>query len=127
MLAEVTATRINARLDARQQIVQGRTPSAVVYYIDLGEHIKIGFTTSLDRRLSALRVDREQLLAYEPGGRDLEKQRHREFKAERLGQRENFRKSERLMRHIEATVETYPLKGWLRLPTTNTVTVRRIS
>ena len=73
-----------------------------VYYVRIGDHVKIGFTTRLRQRLSDLRVDHENLLAVEPGGRELETQRHREFAAERVGKRENFNPSPRLLAHIKA-------------------------
>lgn len=78
---------------------------AVVYYVRLGNHIKIGTTTNLAARLNALYVDHdpELLLATEPGGRDVESLRHHEFDQERVyANRELFNPSRRLLEHIES-------------------------
>lgn len=52
---------------------------ALVYYVQIGEHIKVGYTTNLTLRLRSYPPYR-RLLATEPGGRSLEGQRLREFK-----------------------------------------------
>lgn len=80
-------------------------PHPVVYYVRLGDHIKIGTTSNLTARLNSLYVDHDPdlLLAVEPGGRDLESQRHSEFAAERVyANRELFNPSPRLLSHITA-------------------------
>lgn len=75
---------------------------SVVYYVRLGDHVKIGYTINLGARINGLRVDRDALLAVEPGWREVEDQRHEMFAAERQGRRENFNPSRRLLLHIEA-------------------------
>lgn len=80
---------------------------SVVYYVRIGDHIKIGTTTNVSARLSQLRCDRDNLLATEPGDRTLEQQRHREFAAERIGRRENFNPSPRLIKHIDQVREQH--------------------
>lgn len=75
--------------------------NAVVYYVRIGDHIKIGFTTQLKSRMYSLYVEPLDLLATEPGGRTLEADRHRQFAAERVSpQRELFEPSPRLLAHI---------------------------
>lgn len=101
-------------------------PPSVVYYLDLGQHIKIGFTTNLQQRLNALRADKDQLLAIEPGGRDVERARHDQFAHERLDRRENFRISDRLTDHVQRIRADYGLPRWASLPT-NRVSVRKAS
>lgn len=79
-------------------------PVDVVYYVRLKpDQIKIGTTAYLAHRMRALRVVRdEDILAAEPGGRDVEKQRHRQFAALRINAyREDFRPGEELMVHIK--------------------------
>lgn len=73
-----------------------------VYYVRIADHIKIGYSTRLRQRLRDLRVDPDALMAAEPGGRDLERRRHLEFAEERIGRREDFHPSGRLLAHIEA-------------------------
>ena len=75
--------------------------NAVVYYVRIGDHIKIGFTTQLRERMRALYADPLDLLATEPGGRVQEWARHRQFAEERVSpQRELFDPSPRLLAHI---------------------------
>lgn len=76
-----------------------------VYYIRIGDHIKIGYSTNLKQRISQLRLQQSALLATEPGGRELEKERHRQFSADRIiSNREDFDPSPRLMAHIDAVL-----------------------
>lgn len=80
---------------------------SVVYYVRIGDHVKIGFTVNMKQRLNGLRVDVDAVLATEPGGRELEKQRHREFANERVSKRENFNPSRRLLAHIDSIREKH--------------------
>lgn len=75
---------------------------SVVYYVRIGDRVKIGHTINLKQRLSALRLDADAVLATEPGGRVREAERHRQFDAERVGKREDFNPSRRLLAHIDA-------------------------
>jgi hypothetical protein len=53
------------------------TSDSIIYYIRRGDFIKIGTTTDPARRFGALLPD--EILAFEPGGEELEKMRHRLF------------------------------------------------
>ncbi|MCM3780422.1 GIY-YIG nuclease family protein [Microbacterium hydrocarbonoxydans] len=55
----------------------------VVYYLRFDRRVKIGTSGRPRQRLAAIRHD--ELLAFEPGGRDLEQARHREFASIREG------------------------------------------
>lgn len=86
---------------------QGTLPShrdthdPVVYYLDLASgDVKIGFTTNLAMRVQALRRPMSAVMATESGGRDVEAERHRQFAGERIGRREDFAASPRLLAHI---------------------------
>jgi excisionase family DNA binding protein len=72
-----------------------------VYYIRFGDRIKIGTTKCLTARLSDLPHD--EVLATEPGGRDVETRRHRQFAAQKI-RREWFRPDPVLLEHIAALV-----------------------
>lgn len=100
-----------------------RNEESFVYYVWLDEkRIKIGFTSNLQARMSALRVHPSALLAIEPGGRDLEKLRHREFATERLNPRmEDFEPSPRLRAWIAVVTETYDLPQWAKVPDTRVI------
>lgn len=83
----------------RARIGEGQSQ---VYYVRIGDRVKIGYSINLKQRLNALRVPESALLATEPGGRQLERERHLQFAAERVGRREDFNPSRRLLAHIEA-------------------------
>jgi hypothetical protein len=71
----------------------------VVYYLRLGEAVKIGTTFNPRQRFAALPHD--EVLAFELGGRSLERQRHAEFADDRLGSSEWFALTRRVRTHIE--------------------------
>ncbi|MDQ1177628.1 GIY-YIG nuclease family protein [Microbacterium sp. SORGH_AS_0421] len=70
----------------------------VVYYLRFEDRIKIGTTASPRQRLSAIWHD--ELLAFEPGDRSLERRRHALFAEERFGRTEWFRRSPALDAHV---------------------------
>lgn len=79
---------------------------AIVYYLRLADgRIKIGTTTNLKVRMADLRRDMDQVLATEPGGRDVEALRHRQFSEVREGRREDFNPSPALMEHVAGLAE----------------------
>ncbi|AZS07340.1 hypothetical protein PP505_gp70 [Gordonia phage Dorito] len=93
--------RFRDLLDANEtQAPEQKTP--VVYYLMVGPAtVKIGTSADLIRRIATLRTDMQYIVAVEPGSYELERQRHREFRAERINRREDFRLTERLRSHIE--------------------------
>ncbi|UTN93588.1 hypothetical protein SEA_OREGANO_75 [Gordonia phage Oregano] len=86
--------RFRDLLDANEtQAPEQKTP--VVYYLMVGPAtVKIGTSTDLIRRIATLRTDMQYIVA-------VERQRHREFRTERITRREDFRLTERLRSHIE--------------------------
>jgi hypothetical protein len=78
-----------------------RIETEVVYYLRFGDRVKIGTTTSLTTRLAD--IPHDEVLATEPGGHQLERQRHRQFEhlQIRMGtHREWFRLTPELAEHI---------------------------
>jgi hypothetical protein len=75
----------------------------VVYYLRLGERVKIGTTFNPRQRFAALL--HEEVLAFEPGDRTVEQRRHVEFADDRLGTSEWFALTPRLLAHIEALAD----------------------
>lgn len=74
-----------------------------VYYLMIAPHtVKIGYTSNLAQRVSALRSELQYVVGLETGGQKLERQRHLQFAVERNGRREDFRLSDRLKSHIES-------------------------
>lgn len=81
----------NAKVDAR----------GVVYYVRLGDLVKIGFSSSFQKRMEV--IPHTEVLATEPGGYDLERARHRQFETSRVdGMNEWFSASADLLEHAAA-------------------------
>jgi hypothetical protein len=72
----------------------------LVYYLKVGNRIKIGFSAHLDRRLQSLPV--EEVLGWEPGDRSLEAHRHRQFREHRTA-REWFKDCPEIRAHVQGT------------------------
>ncbi len=70
----------------------------VVYYMRIGDRVKIGWSTNLPKRLGV--INPEELMVTEPGNRLLERARHDQF-AELRTHGEWFRLEDRLTSHIE--------------------------
>ncbi len=81
-----------------------RTPDAegLVYYIRINGQVKIGYTANLKQR-SRNYPPGSELLAVEPGSKDLEAQRHRQF-ARDLARGREFQESATLTEHIAGLV-----------------------
>lgn len=75
------------------------TAPEVVYYMRIGNRVKIGWSTNLTTRLAT--INPEELMAVEPGDRKLEQLRHLEFRALHT-HGEWFRLEEPLTTHIAA-------------------------
>jgi hypothetical protein len=89
----------------------------LVYYMRRADWIKIGTTRNLPARMRALRPG--EVLAIEPGGRDIEHGRHRMFREFNVADApgtEWFHVAPRLMEHIELMARIYPVKDWRSLP-----------
>lgn len=71
----------------------------VVYYIRWADRVKIGTSANPQQRLATLWHD--EILAFEPGGRDLEQARHTQFADLREGG-EWFSADPRLLQHAAA-------------------------
>jgi hypothetical protein len=75
----------------------------VVYYLRFRDRVKIGTSAQPRQRLRAIR--HEELLAFERGDRGLERRRHSQFAADRLGESEWFQHSDALAAHVAALRE----------------------
>lgn len=78
-------------------------PLEVVYYVRFDERIKIGTTRNPRGRFAALPV--REVLAFERGGRALERRRHQQFAAHRIPRTEWFERSAELDAHVAALRE----------------------
>lgn len=95
---------IDRRAREEEDRAEREARTHVVYYIALtGDRIKIGTTSTLARRMQAMRVRDEDVLAIEQGGRLLEMERHRQFAHLRIGKSEEFHRAPELEQHITDT------------------------
>lgn len=85
----------------QDRLARAKHPS-VVYYMRIGNRVKIGYSTNLPARVAS--VMPEEVLATEAGGRLLEDVRHRQFDQLRVI-REWFRYEEPLAGHIARLAE----------------------
>ena len=91
-----------ARAHQRPHLPTNASTTSVVYYLPIAPTtIKIGTTTDLPTRIRQLRSEMQYVLAVEPGGFETEKDRHRQFKAERIGRKEDFLVSDELQAHLD--------------------------
>jgi uncharacterized DUF497 family protein len=103
----------------RREIVVDRARergTVVVYYIRIGDYIKIGTTADLAQRMSVLQPD--EILATEPGYLEIEKKRHEQFRHLRIRPRsERHRIAPDLLDHIEMILDLYgPPRGQFDTP-----------
>jgi len=84
---------------ADDQYAKANTRRHQIYYVRIGELIKIGTTANLQRRISQYPPNSE-LLAQEPGGEDMESRRHAQFRHLLTHRKEWFRPGPDLMDHI---------------------------
>lgn len=84
----------------------GRIPASIVYYARRADLVKIGTTKAPHRRFAALLPD--EVLAWEPGGRQGEAARHQQFRHLRLTSKgEYFRRDDSLNEHIAAVADQF--------------------
>lgn len=113
--------------DAKKPVEQRWEGRHVVYYIRIGDYIKIGTTKRLKQRIAQLRASTHDLLAIEDGDALREASRHRQFAADRLdSRRENFRPSQAILEHVENLGGRATLPAWATRPDTRSVRVRSI-
>lgn len=86
------------RQPVRQDVMNGWP--AVVYYVRIGDLIKIGTTVDLRTRMGAYPPG-ARLLAVEPGGEAVEQSRHRQFGHLHAARREWFKPGADLLEHIQ--------------------------
>jgi hypothetical protein len=90
-----------------------RAPHELIYYLQVGALIKIGYTARLKQRLAAYPPD-SRLLAFEPGNMGLEERRHRQFSAHLKHGKEWFKPAPELIEHINKLrklAKSPPLRG----------------
>jgi hypothetical protein len=74
----------------------------IVYFIENGDRVKIGFSTNLRARIQAFALQEKNVLMILGGGLTMERALHSVFAADRIDATEWFRKSEQLVAFIDA-------------------------
>ena len=95
-----------------------RARHGTVYYLGLGEHIKIGFASDLFQRLTSYPPG-SVLLAIEDGSLNTEAQRHKDFADYLAAGREWFDPGPRLVDHVDKLAATQAharYTGWEKRP-----------
>lgn len=99
--SSIKAVRASDRFWKDLDQEQGK--DGLIYYLQVGERIKIGFSTSIRRRLRAYPPG-ATLLAFEPGDLTKERERHHQFAQLRVAGREWFMPGPELGAHITELV-----------------------
>jgi len=102
-----TKAREENKLRAHREAVDPNS-TGYVYYMRINGRIKIGYTANLRQR-SRNYPPGTELLAVEPGTRELEKRRHDQFVRSLAQGREWFAESDDLIAHIAGVAEVHPL------------------
>lgn len=106
----VSPAEADAWIEEHRPTSWGRDRKTRVYFVldERAGEIKIGFSHDIDRRLGELRREGREprVLATIPGDKQTEQAMHARFAAERIGETEWFRASDRLLRFIAAMAET---------------------
>lgn len=98
------------RKDDQRQRAESRTAQDVafkgdqpgfVYYVQVGDRLKIGYSADVRRRLRSYPPG-SVLLAVEPGSPELERQRHQQFAGSLLDGREWFRPDGVILKQVTA-------------------------
>jgi hypothetical protein len=91
--------------EAAEKPLRRKAPDmlGVVYYIRINGQVKIGYTSNLTQR-SRHYPPGSELLAVEPGTRELEARRHRQFSRDLARGREWFHESDTIRDHVTALV-----------------------
>jgi hypothetical protein len=121
------AVKVGRQKHADEQAKRHNLPKrqSIVYYIRRGELIKIGTTVNPAARLGELMPD--EILAFEPGDAEVERLRHRQFRAARVARKgEYFYQTEELTAHIAVMREEHgdPDPSWPSVATLGTGYVR---
>ncbi len=66
------------------RIISGLSHSPLVYFLKVGDRVKIGTSTNLQGRMSSLSLSLTDVLLVVPGGRDIEHEYHQRFNRQRI-------------------------------------------
>lgn len=106
-----TVARVNAQASAQSVAARERRGGAgSIYYLQVGEHVKIGHSTDLPKRLATY-PPTSVLLAVQPGTMRDEHDLHRRFAPWRAGDREWYQPTPEILDHIATVAARYDQPG----------------
>lgn len=95
------------RVEESERIRLDSKRPGFIYYVQIADRIKIGFTSSIEDRMKAY-PPHSVLLASHPGTLELERTMHSQFRLLLADGREWFRPGEKLLEHIEDVKKRFP-------------------
>ncbi len=104
-IRELRAREDREQVEAQDRRHRGNQPGWV-YYVEIGDRIKVGYSADVRRRMRAYPPG-SLLLAVEPGDTALERQRHRQFAEHLTDGREWFNPDPQLLDHIRALTDLH--------------------
>lgn len=106
--SEVAAERKAAKAHAVQKKRDNSRRPGAIYYVQIADRVKIGFTTDLYQRMMHY-PPHSVLLAVHPGTPLVERDMHQKFSRYLADGREWFHPSEELTKHMEDVEAHYPM------------------
>jgi hypothetical protein len=112
---DVPVTSAQSKVAERRQAEQERAKARArargqqpgwIYYLRIGDRLKIGYSADVRERMRAYPPESE-LLAVHPGTRDLEADMHRRFTGSRAAGREWFRETPDLAEHVAQVIAQF--------------------
>lgn len=103
---DLNEKRAIRKVEADEVTKEDRLVPGVIYYALIGDTIKIGYTTDLDRRMRQY-PPTARLLAVEPGTKKLERVRHSLFHVHLAHGREWFKRNPELDEWISKVIEKH--------------------
>jgi len=104
---EVAAEQREAHAAAKRRKIDNSRRPGSIYYVQIADRVKIGFTTDLYQRMMHY-PPHSVLLALHPGTPALERQMHQQFSVHLADGREWFHPNEELTAHMAAVNAKYP-------------------
>ncbi|WP_185972900.1 GIY-YIG nuclease family protein [Aeromicrobium piscarium] len=92
--------------DERRRVESIRQAPGWIYYVLVGDRVKIGYSVDVKRRLRAYPPD-SPLLAVHPGTKQLESEMHEKFAGSRAAGREWFLDTPEMRQHIAEVVSQF--------------------
>lgn len=97
---QIRSEIIKERMGVEKFLAEYKQKPGIIYYLQVADQIKIGYTADLPTRMKAY-PPMAELLATHPGTRQTERQMHQKFAVKRAARNEWFHPHDKLTEHIE--------------------------